>query len=455
MGWEEDLAEIKKLSIKGLIAALSDSDKCGFAAAELGEIGSASADEQADLEEGDPKRVSSAVEPLIKLLDKLIEEDDEDRYEAARALAMIADPRALDGLIRAYKNTDYGTRNVVAWGLGRIGDERAEKTLVEMLDDEHEYVRDSAAEALKEMGKPVIKQKAEHSEAEDSQEDKSLPKEELIDKLIEDLKSEDEKVCYSAVDALGETGDERAIIPIINFARRSLWVHGSFFFDTTRTINDSFENDFCEKLAFGIRRISDQVPSNADVEKFIGDLYDVWNTIKNWSEDIYIDGKVEEMWPDIDLDSGPHCSIVKVITILEEGNGKRMQNIIHDIREIVDEFLRKHTENQGIREEEVYFATCSIHLLGWIHNSLGPHGELENSYQKRGSSLDLISEPEKDKNRLNLFTAGIWDNGTLFWPDNNDEFTEEELEKFIDNSDLFFVDDEIIEAAEDALEYLE
>lgn len=437
MGYQEDLAEIKKLSIKGLIAALSDSDKCGIAAEELGEIGSASADEQADLEEGDPKKVSSAVEPLIKLLDK----DDENRYEAARALAMIADPRALDGLIRAYKNTDDGTRNLVAWGLGRIGDERAEKTLVEMLDDEQEYVRDSAAEALEKIGKPVIKQKAEHSEAEDSQEDKSLPKEELIDKLIEDLESEDEKVSYSAVEALGETGDEQAIIPIINFARRSLEVHGSFFFDTT---NSFYENEFCEKLAFVIRKLSAQSASNTDIEEFIDDLYDTWNTIKNWSEDIYIDGSIFDRWPDIDLDSGPHCAIVKTILILEKGNDKR-QKIIGDIREIVDEFLRKHISNQGIREEEVYFATCSIHLLGWMH---WIHKELEISLE-----VGLIDN-KTDFDRVWPLTAGIWENGTVFNPEWNDDYTEEELEQFIDNDELFFVDDEIIKAAEDSFEHL-
>jgi len=67
--------------------------------------------------------------------------------EAARALGMIGDPRAVGPLIQALKDPACAVRGVSAWALGEIGDRTAIKPLIDMLTDQ--CIGQSSAEALK------------------------------------------------------------------------------------------------------------------------------------------------------------------------------------------------------------------------------------------------------------------------------------------------------------------
>ena len=336
--------------------------------------------------------------------------------------------------------------------------------------------------------------------------DEPIAKEEFIS-LIDSLSDESFEVREAAAETLLKTGDIQSLVPLINFTRINLRDTKSAFFGiptageyTSRfpgpvrasragqgeelTVSElktilkekelttsgtktlliqrimdagiAFESGFTENLALGIKQMCGNLP-NKDVEQLIDDLYDVWGKagyyggIANWD-----DGVDEDMWVDIDFDSGPHCAIVKIIAILEDSNlvsvhpiyGKRMEHIIWDIREIVGKYSREYTEGYELYEQW-YFVTCSIYLLGWIH-----------------WEFDLISEPEKDREILYPYLAGRWDDGTLFWPDaiEFDEF-EGELPNQLREGELTvseaaisigatFADEDIIAAAEDALHSL-
>ena|SRR6266446_6793363 len=71
------------------------------------------------------------------------------RAAAAAALGRIGDLRALKPLVEALKDPDAQPRVAAAAALGRIGDLRARASLVAALEDEVEYVRAAAAQALK------------------------------------------------------------------------------------------------------------------------------------------------------------------------------------------------------------------------------------------------------------------------------------------------------------------
>ena len=118
------------------------------------------------------------------------------RYEAARALALIGDTRAVDPLIEALRDDDSGVRGMAASGLGSIGDPRAVDPLIESLKDEGAYVRWSAADALGWIGDARA-----------------------VDPLINALKDKDEIVRRSAADALRWIGDARAVDPLIGALR--------------------------------------------------------------------------------------------------------------------------------------------------------------------------------------------------------------------------------------------
>ena len=129
-----------KKNVKGLIKALGykKNFQVRFDAARLlGEI-------------GDPR----AVQPLI---DALEDEEVMVRNEAARVLGEIGDPRAVDPLINALdREEDYsiGVRWDVIEALGKLGDTRALEPLTALLRDKADDTRLHAARALGKIGDP-------------------------------------------------------------------------------------------------------------------------------------------------------------------------------------------------------------------------------------------------------------------------------------------------------------
>ena len=86
------------------------------------------------------------VNGLIKALG--YKKDEYVRWYTARALGEIKDPRAVEPLIAALKDTDKDVRQAAAEALGKIGDPRAVEPLIAALKDAEWHVRKAAAKAL-------------------------------------------------------------------------------------------------------------------------------------------------------------------------------------------------------------------------------------------------------------------------------------------------------------------
>ena len=79
--------------------------------------------------------------------------DPQVRYTAAEALGNIKDSRAVDPLIQALKDEDNSVRYWSTVALGKINDVRAAESLIQTSkEDTDNYVRNAAANVLKEHG---------------------------------------------------------------------------------------------------------------------------------------------------------------------------------------------------------------------------------------------------------------------------------------------------------------
>ncbi|MBX3010852.1 MAG: HEAT repeat domain-containing protein [Caldilineaceae bacterium] len=126
------------------------------------------------------------------------------RSEAAHALGMLADPRALPALIeRLHQDPEADVRLMAAYGLGLLGDPNAVAPLIATLEKQEETakVRGMAAETLGGLYQPTA-----------------------VAPLIAALQDAAAEVRYWAAFALGELGDERAIPPLEALAARDTTV---------------------------------------------------------------------------------------------------------------------------------------------------------------------------------------------------------------------------------------
>ncbi len=187
-----------KRAMEPLIVVLKDksSEVRSSAAKALGQIG------------------TPAVAPLIAIL----KDEDKDwrvRDSAAEALGQIGTP-AVAPLIAILKDEDkdWRVRESVAKALGQIGDKRAVEPLIVALSDEE--VRSYAAEALDNM-KSVPKTGQDHVRylAARNRIAECIQLGDIaVEPLIAMLKYEDKYVRQSAAEALGQIGDKRAVEPL-------------------------------------------------------------------------------------------------------------------------------------------------------------------------------------------------------------------------------------------------
>jgi len=131
----------------------------------------------------------NAVEPLMYALD---DEHRRVRKSAVSALGKIGDKKSVESLISALNDENYRVRKYAALSLGKIGDERAIKALINALSDPDCDVRWKAMIALGKM------------------------KNASVEPLIKFLNSDDSIIRRWATEALGHTGDLRALETLIN-----------------------------------------------------------------------------------------------------------------------------------------------------------------------------------------------------------------------------------------------
>jgi HEAT repeat protein len=128
----------------------------------------------------------------------VIKNDGKLRSRAAHALGSTGDPRAFDLLLKMLQDTDEysDTRLASASSLGMLGDPRALEPLVEALNDESTGARSGATNGLR-----------------------SLRDKRAVEPLMQLLgKETHESICATAIYALQDFGDERAL-PILEHIR--------------------------------------------------------------------------------------------------------------------------------------------------------------------------------------------------------------------------------------------
>ncbi|MBP7056270.1 MAG: tetratricopeptide repeat protein [Candidatus Omnitrophica bacterium] len=162
------------------------------------------------------KKDSRAIDSLIK---KLGDENFSIRDAASKALAVIGEPAVLP-LIVSLGSYNKDVRGSAAMAFWYIKDPRATESLVKMLGDESDDVRNYAARALMNIGKPAIESLLKALRSEDviirryAAKAIAINDPRVIDPLIEALYDNDALVVQNAVISLGIVGDERAIEPL-------------------------------------------------------------------------------------------------------------------------------------------------------------------------------------------------------------------------------------------------
>jgi len=144
-------------------------------------------------ENKDKADAAEAIDPLIQLLK---DDDLGIRLTVGRSLQEVGTP-AVPSLIEALRNDNNDIRNGAATVLGRIKDIGAIDHLCRPLKSRYRSDRISAIEALERIASPTS-----------------------AGSLIEVLKDKDEEVRRKSVKALGEIGDVRALMPLVNILKK-------------------------------------------------------------------------------------------------------------------------------------------------------------------------------------------------------------------------------------------
>ena len=163
-----------------------------------------------------------AVEPLSAALK---DERFSVRQAAAEALGKIGNARAVEPLIAALGDERSDMRQAAAKALGAIGDARAMEPLIAALKDKDSAVRKAAAEALDHLGwKPAQDESAGWYWMAKHDWDKCVALGALaMEPLIAALKDENEYVREAAARTLGEIKDPRAVQPLIDALQDKKW----------------------------------------------------------------------------------------------------------------------------------------------------------------------------------------------------------------------------------------
>jgi len=228
-----------KGNVRGLVKALESGDRTTLirATKALGELGGGQA---VDALVGELRMAEFGRVPRVPL-------------EAAYALGETGDARAVEPLVTLLGNGTPRGREAAACALGKIGDRRAVEPLISALDYKAERVCKMAAEALDRLGwRPdksragatywVAKRQWQNcakigspavmplltaiSAVDESGSNAAIEAlvdigEDAFERLLAALKDGDPNVRYAAAFALGEIGDERALLPLITALQRT------------------------------------------------------------------------------------------------------------------------------------------------------------------------------------------------------------------------------------------
>jgi len=157
------------------------------------------------------------------LVEQLQDPSPDIRRTASLSIGKIGHPTGTQGLVQALSDPDRLVRQYSAWALGKIGEEintNAALALVAALGDEHPDVKKSAAKALGNVGlrKPMIPLLIKGLRGGETQSRRAvvgalmhLEGKLTYSTLITALDDLDPEVRQSAIAALGELGDRKAL----------------------------------------------------------------------------------------------------------------------------------------------------------------------------------------------------------------------------------------------------
>ncbi len=165
---------------------------------------------------------------ISELIDQLGSERPSQRWEAAEALGLLSDPESVPALIGRLRDPHAFVRWAAAQSLGQIGSHRAIPLLLPLLKATDPLVRRGAIDALAHMDAPAVRQ-ALRVALHDSNSSvrrsaieaiAHLGDPEAVDALTTALEpGNDFWVRYSAAEALGAIGNQRAAAPLMEAAR--------------------------------------------------------------------------------------------------------------------------------------------------------------------------------------------------------------------------------------------
>ncbi len=177
--------------------------------------------------------VSMGLSTGPKLISCLKDERWRVREQSAKALGLLKDPQAVQGLMIACRDRDGAVKSAAAEALGRIGDPKAVPALIKLFKDTSKIVRETAGTALVHIGEESIPALLETLKdphfvvrchgvralggmTTDYQMGKAWTRDaRVVDALIAALKDEDRAVREDATIALGIIGDPKAVDGLI------------------------------------------------------------------------------------------------------------------------------------------------------------------------------------------------------------------------------------------------
>jgi len=169
-----------------------------------------------------------------KLIRDLSNNDEYVRLSAARMIGNKKYAEAVDSLIPLLVDPNVAVRTVVADTLGKIGDVSATPALIECLDDEYSRMRKTAVEALGELGDyRALTSMIKVAQNDSDREVRAIALkavdrlneivQEILDKLEEELNSNDESDRKQAVKFLGSIGSIESVKILLKAHGDSSW----------------------------------------------------------------------------------------------------------------------------------------------------------------------------------------------------------------------------------------
>ena len=134
---------------------------------------------------GADHRMVGLVPEMVDLFDDAQADDPRIRHYLAISLGELADPAAVDVLVKALEDDDATTRIYAAWALGKIGEPRAAAEVVRLMEDQDAGVRKMAVYSLGALGER-----------------------EVVPSLIPALNDHDNDVAWNAAISLAQLGSD-------------------------------------------------------------------------------------------------------------------------------------------------------------------------------------------------------------------------------------------------------